>query len=55
MIYFIFECDKCDVSPTYIVDATEIVLCGNCRNFGVAKELTDAEVAKLKLPVVTNI
>jgi hypothetical protein len=50
MTYFIFQCKNCNVEPAYLVDATKTVLCGNCRTFGIATELTDAEVAELDLP-----
>jgi hypothetical protein len=50
MTYFIFECKNCDVAVAYLVDATERVLCGNCRTLGTATALTDAQVAELDLP-----
>ena len=51
MIYSIFECNKCDVAPAILINATEQVLCGNCRNFGTAIELTDEQVTNLDLPI----
>jgi len=51
MTYFIFECKNCDVAPTYFRDATEQVLCGNCRTTGTAKALSDEQVIALDLPV----
>jgi hypothetical protein len=50
MIYFVFECNNCNVPPTYLIDATETVLCGNCRTVGIAKPLTDDQVTELDLP-----
>jgi hypothetical protein len=50
MAYFIFECKNCEVPVAYLVDATENVLCGNCRTLGTATALTDAQVAELDLP-----
>jgi hypothetical protein len=51
MIYYVFDCANCDVEPAYLIDVTEFVLCGNCRNSGKAKQLTDKEVAELDLPI----
>ena len=48
--YFIFECIHCDVNPVYMVDATDIVLCGSCFNLGTSQELTDEQVKELDLP-----
>jgi hypothetical protein len=55
MTYFIFECNNCDVPPAYLIDATQTVLCGNCRTAGTSKALTNEQVAQLNLPKVTEL
>jgi hypothetical protein len=55
MTYFIFECKNCEVAPVYLANATETVLCGNCRTVGTAVSLTTDQVVEFDLPVTTEV
>jgi hypothetical protein len=55
MKYFIFECNNCEVGPVYMVDATNIVLCGSCFNYGNSQELTSQQIEELDLPAYPSM